>query len=83
MVQDAGGTPISSDSASGPGRGKADDFLVDRFIHPENYTDRKGFGPTGAFEFDGQPLVAQPNPAVEALAKALEESPRALRDHDG
>jgi len=33
-----------------PEEGKADDFLVDRFIHPENYTDRKGFGPTGAFE---------------------------------
>lgn len=51
--------------------------LVDKFLHPDNYTDSKGFGPVGAFEFDGQPLVAPPHPAVEALARALEESPRA------
>jgi hypothetical protein len=77
MVQDAAGRLSHLIPRVAPEEGKADDSLVDRFIHPENYTDRKGFGPTGAFEFDGQPLVAQPNPAVEALAKALEESPRA------
>lgn len=50
--------------------------LVDRFLHPESYTDSKGFGPAGSFEFDGQPLVPPQHPAVEALANALEESPR-------
>ena len=55
---------------------QAGDSLVDRFLHPENYTDSKGFGPAATFEFDGQPLVAPPHPAVEALARSLEESPR-------
>lgn len=50
--------------------------LVDRFLHPEKYVDKKGFGPAGTFEFDGQPLIAPPHPAVEALAHAIEESPR-------
>jgi hypothetical protein len=53
-----------------------DQSLVDKFLHPENYVDSKGFGPARTFEFDGQPLVAPPHPAVEALARALEESPR-------
>lgn len=55
---------------------ESSESLVDRFLHPEKYVDKKGFGPAGTFEFDGQPLVAPPHPAVEALAHAIEESPR-------
>lgn len=50
--------------------------LVDRYLHPENYTDTKGFGPAGTFEFDGQPLHPPVHAGVESLAKAIEESPR-------
>jgi hypothetical protein len=48
--------------------------LIERYLHPERFYDPSGRNVE--LSFDGQPLVAPQHPAVEALAMALEESPR-------
>jgi ddrB-like ParB superfamily domain/P-loop containing NTP hydrolase pore-1 len=48
--------------------------LMERYLHPERFHD-----PAGAnveLSFDNQPLVPPQHPVIEALAMALEESPR-------
>ena len=49
--------------------------LIERYLHPERFWDPSGRNVE--LSFDGQPLVPAQHPAVEALAMALEESPRA------
>ena len=49
-----------------------DDSIVEKFLHPERYLDAMN-----SFAFDDQPLHPPVPAAVEALAMALEESPKA------
>ena len=58
------------------GSEKIEGSLIERYLHPERFMDRKGFGPTGSLSFDGQPLHPPVHAGVEALAMALEESPK-------
>jgi len=57
-------------------RGEGSESLIERYLHPTNYQDKNGFGPQVDLLLDGQAHVAPPHPAVEALARALEASPR-------
>ena len=56
------------------GKGTGGDSLVEKYLHPERYFDPSGR--SVELSFDGQPLTAPVHAGVEALAMALEESPR-------
>jgi len=75
-AQDAEARLLRLATPEAQARGEGSESLIERYLHPTNYQDKNGFGPQVDLLLDGQAHVAPPHPAVEALARAIEESPR-------